>query len=81
MEATCSSETSVDFQRITWRYIPEDSSLQYDTYSYIVLCTDVIHGEVKQVIKAPSNNNIPVIQVGCSTLSSPKSSSVLLYEH
>jgi hypothetical protein len=27
MEATCSSETSVDFQRTTWCYIPEDSTL------------------------------------------------------
>jgi hypothetical protein len=27
MAATCSSETSVDFQRITWRYIPEDRTL------------------------------------------------------
>jgi hypothetical protein len=26
-EATCSSETSVDFQRTTWRYIPEDRIL------------------------------------------------------
>jgi hypothetical protein len=33
MEATCSSETSNDFQRITRRYIPEDSTLHgsYDT--------------------------------------------------
>jgi hypothetical protein len=29
MEAICSSETSVDFQRTTWRYIPEDSTI-YD---------------------------------------------------
>jgi hypothetical protein len=28
METICSSETSVDFQRTTWRYIPEDSILQ-----------------------------------------------------
>jgi hypothetical protein len=28
MEATCCSETSVDFQRTTRRYIPEDSTLQ-----------------------------------------------------
>jgi hypothetical protein len=28
MEATCSSETSVDIQRTTWRYIPEYSTLQ-----------------------------------------------------
>jgi hypothetical protein len=27
MEATCSSETSVDIQRTTRRYIPEDSTL------------------------------------------------------
>jgi hypothetical protein len=27
MEATCSSETSVDFQRTSRRYIPEDVSL------------------------------------------------------
>jgi hypothetical protein len=28
MEAICSSETSVDFQRTTRHYIPEDSTLQ-----------------------------------------------------
>jgi hypothetical protein len=28
MEAVCSSETSVDFQRSTRRYVPEDSNLQ-----------------------------------------------------
>jgi hypothetical protein len=28
MEATYSSETSVDFRRTTWRYIPEDRTLQ-----------------------------------------------------
>jgi hypothetical protein len=27
MEATCSSETSVKFQRTTWRHIPEDITL------------------------------------------------------
>jgi hypothetical protein len=27
MEATCSSETSVDFQQSAQRYIPEDNSL------------------------------------------------------
>jgi hypothetical protein len=30
MEAIYSSETSADFQRIIWHYIPEDSTLQYD---------------------------------------------------
>jgi hypothetical protein len=29
MEATCSSETSVDLQRTTWRYIPEDMSSEF----------------------------------------------------
>jgi hypothetical protein len=28
MEAVCSSETSVDSQRTTGRYIPEDGTLQ-----------------------------------------------------
>jgi hypothetical protein len=27
MEAICSSKTSVGFQRPTWRYVPEDSTL------------------------------------------------------
>jgi hypothetical protein len=27
-EVTCSSETSVDYQRTTWHYIPEDRTLQ-----------------------------------------------------
>jgi hypothetical protein len=26
MEMTCSSETSVDFRRVTWRYIPVDET-------------------------------------------------------
>jgi hypothetical protein len=29
MEATCSSETSVDFQRTTRRYIPEERTFLY----------------------------------------------------
>jgi hypothetical protein len=28
MEVACSSKTSVDFQCTTWRYIPEDRTLQ-----------------------------------------------------
>jgi hypothetical protein len=35
MEAICSSETSVDTQRTTKRYIPEDGTLQKETTSYI----------------------------------------------
>jgi hypothetical protein len=34
MDAICSSETSVDFQRTTRCYIPEDSTLQWD-YSLV----------------------------------------------
>jgi hypothetical protein len=30
MEAICSSETSVDFQRTTWNYIPEDSTFLFE---------------------------------------------------
>jgi hypothetical protein len=29
MQAICSSETSADFQRTTWHYIPEDSTLKF----------------------------------------------------
>jgi hypothetical protein len=40
MEAVCSSETPVDFQRTTRRYIPEDSTLHIhrceDLKSYIM---------------------------------------------
>jgi hypothetical protein len=32
MEATCSSETSVDFQWISLRYIPEDRTLRYSSF-------------------------------------------------
>jgi hypothetical protein len=28
MVATCSSQTSVDFQRTTWRYIPDKRTLK-----------------------------------------------------
>jgi hypothetical protein len=28
LEGICSSETPVDFQRVTWRYIPKDENLQ-----------------------------------------------------
>jgi hypothetical protein len=37
MEATCSSETSVDFQPTTRRYIPEERSVQF-------LATSDYHG-------------------------------------
>jgi hypothetical protein len=31
MEATCFSETSVVYQRVTWRYTPEDRALQQNS--------------------------------------------------
>jgi hypothetical protein len=34
MEAILSSETSVDSQQITRRYIPEDGTLEIDTYLF-----------------------------------------------
>jgi hypothetical protein len=37
----CSSETSVDSQRITWHYIPEDRIFQLN-YLFIILLTVVI---------------------------------------
>jgi hypothetical protein len=36
MEAVCSSETSVDFQQTTQRYVPEDSILHNHLKSYTV---------------------------------------------
>jgi hypothetical protein len=33
--AICSSETSVDFQRTTWRYVPEDSALHVVYYRIV----------------------------------------------
>jgi hypothetical protein len=52
MEAICSTETSVDFQRITRRYIPEDSTrhkhrcenfksyLKYDNFEFKFIYTN-----------------------------------------
>jgi hypothetical protein len=36
MEAICSSETSIDTQRIARRYIPEDGTLQGYIINYII---------------------------------------------
>jgi hypothetical protein len=43
MEAICSSETSVDFQRTTRRYIPEDSTLQTQSYLINKLIHVILH--------------------------------------
>jgi hypothetical protein len=32
MEATCSSETSINFQWTTWRYIPEPQTLHFSLH-------------------------------------------------
>jgi hypothetical protein len=46
MEAICSSETSVDFQRTTRRYIPEDSTLHNhrceNLKSYTGICRRIL---------------------------------------
>jgi hypothetical protein len=41
MEAICSSETSVDFERITWSYIPEDGTVLNISFSNRCIFTDV----------------------------------------
>jgi hypothetical protein len=47
MAATCSSETSVDFQRTTWRYIPEDETLT--SISSLFPCTDYMSLKPRRV--------------------------------
>jgi hypothetical protein len=43
MEAICSSETSVDTQWTTWRYIPEDGTLQSSFYLKIVAHKNILN--------------------------------------
>jgi hypothetical protein len=64
VEATCSYETSVDFQRTIWRYIPDDRTLRnhqcenlksYKTVSFVSLSQHQVkvttrHFRVKKVI-------------------------------
>jgi hypothetical protein len=45
MEAICSSETSVDFQRTTQRYIPEESTLK-KSVKYFGTDTDIYEGRL-----------------------------------
>jgi hypothetical protein len=46
IEVMCSSETSVDFQQTTQRYIPEDRTVHNhwcdNPISYIIMCSSVI---------------------------------------
>jgi hypothetical protein len=37
LEATCSSETSAELQRTTWRYIPEERTFQYSSMCDTIL--------------------------------------------
>jgi hypothetical protein len=43
MEAVSTSETSVNFNVTTWRYIPKDSKLLVTGYSYVVLSYKTSH--------------------------------------
>jgi hypothetical protein len=43
MEAMCSSETSVDFQRTTGRYIPEDTAFHIYINSYVICIAHVLY--------------------------------------
>jgi hypothetical protein len=52
MEATRSSETSVDFYRTTWRYIPEDRTL----HNYI--CETLNPTNIYIKVLQPSNFDI-----------------------
>jgi hypothetical protein len=59
-EAVCSSETSAEFQQITWRYIPEDRTLhnyhceylksykhkQVSFSSWIALCSSSLFSSI-----------------------------------
>jgi hypothetical protein len=76
MEATCSSETSVDFQRTTWHYsyIPEDRNLHNhrceDLKSYILISGLGPYVEVVIVgyqcgFQRNVNSNVPSVQ--CET--------------
>jgi hypothetical protein len=42
MEEICSSETSVDFQRSTRRYIPEDCTLVLKCLPFVLLIRDIL---------------------------------------
>jgi hypothetical protein len=39
MKAVCSFETSVDFQRTTWRYMPEDNHRSEKGVFKVIYCT------------------------------------------
>jgi hypothetical protein len=55
MEAICSSETSIDFQRTARRYIPEDSTLRVRTSNPTLKGTSSL-AETEKTYKGPMNN-------------------------
>jgi hypothetical protein len=73
MEATFSSETSVDFQRTTLHYVPEDSTLHNHSYETLEF-QDLIAGAVEIFTKlvpdddAISNKNICIINMLRTTI-------------
>jgi hypothetical protein len=54
VEARCSSETSVDFQRITWRYMQENRTLNHCSYSDSFLYWKSLNISVKPQISYSS---------------------------
>jgi hypothetical protein len=74
MEATCSSETSVDFQRTTWHNVPEDRNLHNhrceNLKSYILISglapyVGVVIGGYQCGFQRNTNSNIRSVQ--CET--------------
>jgi hypothetical protein len=55
MKATCSSETSADYQRTTWRYIPEYRDPQLNDEFYFV-----------QIREQEKNNHSQLIEMALS---------------
>jgi hypothetical protein len=49
IEAICSSETSVDFYKTAWRYIPGDRILKYADFVVLKLILRVVSAELQKV--------------------------------
>jgi hypothetical protein len=62
-EANCSSETSVDFQRITRRHVPEDESLRNRRYENLKPKADAI--ELRADSAAESAKTSPCVISNC----------------
>jgi hypothetical protein len=85
MEATCSSRTSVHFQRTTWRYIPEDiifHNRRYNLKSYIscvghemVFCALSLAGPQAKIIgeSIGTVSTCVLLSCSCDILMSPAS--------